>query len=186
LHYDRGAVLRTRLLTSLVFNLVIAAWVFHDARARGARKPGFAAVLALMWGPLGLGFWESDRPLRAGELRRGGAAATMARGFLIGWVALLPAIFVLAMQAVEHRAAVPGSLGRQIGIRPATFVVASIVWGGPAVLALILGRLGRRSAVEQGSPATPATPAASVPSWVAAALAGVAAFACALLVTRNW
>ena len=175
-------MLRTRLLTSLAFNLVLAAWVFHDARARRARKPGFAAVLALAWGPLGLGFWESDRPLRAGEMRRGGAAAAIARGFLTGWVALLPAMFVLAMQVVEHRAAVPGSLGRQIGILPATIVVMSIVWGGPVALALILGRLGRRSTVEQG---TPATPAASVPSWVAAALAGAAALACALLVTRN-
>jgi hypothetical protein len=181
LHYDRGAVLRTRLLTSLVFNIVLAVWVFHDARARGARKPGFAAVLALAWGPLGLGFWESDRPLRAGELRRGSAAATIARGFLTGWVALLPAMFVLAMQAVEHRAAVPGSLGRQIGILPATLVVASLVWGGSAMVALILGRLGRHGAAEHGSPAAVS---ASLPSWLAAALAGTAALACALL-TRN-
>ena len=48
----------------------IALWVFHDARARGARKPRFAAVLALVWGPLGLGLWVSDRPLRQGEQRR--------------------------------------------------------------------------------------------------------------------
>jgi len=171
-------MLRTRLLTSLAFNLVVALWVFHDARARGARKPGFAAVLALAWGPLGLGLWESDRPLRQGEQRRGGAAAGIAHGFLIGWVALLPAMFVLAMQVTEHRAAVPGSLGRQIGILPATAVVTSMFWGGPAVLALILGRLGGSATVEQG---TAATAAASLPSWVAAALAGAVALACALL-----
>ncbi len=53
-----------------------------------------------------------------------------------------------------------------------------MVWGGPAVLALVLGRLGRHSAAEHG---TPATPAASLPSWLAAALAGAAALACALL-----
>ena len=76
----------------------------------------------------------------------------------------------------------PGSLGRQIGLLPATLVMASMVWGGPAVLALILGRLGRHGAVEHG---TSATPAASVPSWAAAAMAGAAALACALLVTRN-
>ena len=89
-------MLRTRLLTSLAFNLAIALWVFHDARARRARKPAFAAVLALVWGPLGLGLWMSDRPLRQGERRRVGAAA-IAGGFLMGWVALLPATFVLAM-----------------------------------------------------------------------------------------
>ena len=85
----------------------------------------------------------SDRPLRQGEQRRGGAAAAIARGFLIGWVALLPAMFVLVMQVAEHRAAVPGSLGRQIGILPATAVMTSMVWGGPAVLALVLGHFGR-------------------------------------------
>ena len=97
-------MLRTRLLTSLVFNLVVALWVLHDARARGAQKPVFAAVLALMWGPLGLGLWESDRPLRQREQRRGGAGSNLARGFLIGWVALLPAMFVLALQVTEHPA----------------------------------------------------------------------------------
>ena len=139
-----AAMLRTRLLTSLAFNLAIAVWVFHDARARRARKPGFAAVLALVWGPLGLGLWMSDRPLRQDEQRRGGAAA-IARGFLIGWAALLPAMFVLAMQVAEHRAAVPGSLGRQIGILPATAVVTSMFWGGPALLALVFGPFGRRA-----------------------------------------
>ena len=88
-------------------------------------------------------------------------------------------MFVLAMQVVEHRAAVPGSLGRQIGVLPATVAVASMVWGGPAVLALFLGELGRHGAGEHGSPATPG---ASVPSWMAAALAGAAALACALFV----
>ena len=180
MHYDRGAMLRTRLLSSLVFNLAIALWVFHDARARHAPKPLFAAVLALLWGPLGLGLWESDRPLREGETRRGGTAAVIARGFLRGWIALLPAMCVLALQAVEHRAAVPGSLGRQMGILPASAVATSIVWGGPAVLALILGWLSRTAIAEHG---TSETTAASVPVSVAAALAGAAAFAFALSMT---
>ena len=171
-------MLRARLLTSLAFNLAIALWVFHDARARRARKPAFAALLTLVWGPLGLGLWESDRPLREGEQRRGSAAANIARGFLIGWVALLPAMFVLAMAVTEHRAAVPGSLGRQIGILPATAITVSMFWGGPAVLALVLGQIGRQAGVEHG---TPATADASLPSWLAAALAGAVALACALL-----
>lgn len=142
-------MLRARLLTMLAFNLVIGAWVFHDARARGARKPAFAAVLALVWGPLGLGLWESDRPLQRGQSRRGPAA--IARGFLIGWVALLPSMLVLA--------------------------VTSMFWGVPAVLALVLGRLGRRSPFEHTGPQATSN---SLPSWVAAALAGSAALVCAL------
>ena len=173
-------MLRTRLLTSLVFNLVIALWVLHDATARGAQKPRFAAALALLWGPLGLGLWESDRPLRQGEQRRGGAGSSLARGFLIGWVALLPAAFVLAVQATDYRAAVPGSFGRQLGIVPAAALTTSMFWGGPAVLALTLGWLGRRPTIEHG---TSATLAASLPSWLAVTLAGAAALVCAL-VTR--
>jgi hypothetical protein len=171
-------MLRIRLLTSLVFNLVVALWVLHDAIARRARKPGFAAVLALVWGPLGLGLWESDRPLRQGEQRRGGPGSNLARGFLIGWIALLPAMFVLALQVTEHRAAVPGSLGRQLGIVPAAALTTSMFWGGPAVLAVILGGFARGPTIEHGSSATPA---ASLPSWLAATLAGAAALVCALL-----
>jgi hypothetical protein len=170
-------MLRTRLLTSLAFNVVVAVWVFQDARARGARKPLFAAVLALVWGPLGMGLWLSDRPLRQREERYGSAGRNIALGFLTGWVALLPAMLMLAMQVVEHRAAVPGSLGRQIGILPATVVVTSMFWVGPAVLAVLLGRFGRPCSVEHG---TASTQTPSLPSWAAAGLAGAAALVVAL------
>jgi hypothetical protein len=175
-------MLRIRLLTSLVFNLVVALWVLHDAIARRARKPWFAAVLALMWGPLGLGLWESDRPLRQGEQRRGGPGSNLARGFLIGWIALLPAMFVLALQATEHRSAVPGSLGRQLGIVPAAALTTSMFWCGPAVLAVILGGFARRPTIEHGSSAAPA---ASLPSWLAAALGGAAALAFVLAMSKE-
>jgi hypothetical protein len=174
---------RARVLTSLAFNLVIALWVLHDARARRARKPAFAAALGLLWGPLGLGFWESDRPLRAGEIRQGGTAWQVAVGFLRGWIALLPAIIVLAAPVVANRAAVPGSLGREAGLVPATVIVLAAFWGGPALVALMLGALGRRRVAELGSSATPG---ASVSASVAAGLAGAAAAATALaLIARG-
>jgi hypothetical protein len=171
-------MLRARLLTSLVFNLCIAAWVLADARARGARKPGFAAMLALMWGPLGLGFWESDRPLARGETRPGGGAASFARGFLRGWVAMLPAVAVLVHAAVEHRAAVPGSLGRDIGLLPATGVVLSMAWGLPVLLAAGLVRFARTAEVERG---TAGAGGGSVSATTAAATAGIVALAAALM-----
>ncbi len=173
-------MLRARLLTSLVFNLAVAAWVFVDARARGARKPGFASILTLLWGPLGLGFWESDRPLVLGETRGGGTATAIARGFLRGWVAMLPAIAVLALTAIEQRAAVPGSLGRQIGLVPATAVALSIVWGAPALLAVVLGAVAKTSAIERGTSAAMAGPLSPT---MAAALAGALALMSALALT---
>lgn len=173
-------MLRARLLTSLVFNLCIAIWVLADARARGARKPAFAAMLALMWGPLGLGFWEADRPLAAGETRSSGAAS-FARGFLRAWAAMLPAVAVLVHAAVEHRAAVPGSLGSDIGLVPATGVVLSMAWGLPALLALGLGRLARTGHVERGASAASAGPMSAT---MASVIAGAAAFAAAVVLTR--
>ena len=48
-------MLRARLATHLLFNLVLAAWVWYDASARHARKPLFASAITLMWGPAGPG-----------------------------------------------------------------------------------------------------------------------------------
>lgn len=172
--------MRARLLTSLVFNLCIAVWVLADARARRARKPAFAALLALMWGPLGLGFWEADRPLAAGETR-GGSAAAFARGFLRAWAAMLPAVAVLVYAAVEHRAAVPGSLGRDIGLVPATGVALSMAWGLPALLAVVLGRLARTGHVERG---TSNAFAGRMSATAAAVIAGAAALAAAVVLMR--
>ncbi len=59
-------MLRLRLAANLLFTLLLAVWVYYDARTRGARKPVFAASLTVFWGPLGLGFWASDRPLAGG------------------------------------------------------------------------------------------------------------------------
>jgi hypothetical protein len=170
-------MLRARLLTTFVFNLALAVWVWHDARRRRAAKPGFAGVLALLWGPLGLGLWESDRPLGPREARFG-TAHTIARGFLRGWLALLPAMAVLAWQTMAHRAVVPGSLGRTIGLVPATVVALAIVWAGPAIVAVVLGAVSRTRTAEQGHQSV----TGSLPAWAAASIAGATALAAALAV----
>jgi len=109
-------MLRQRLAATLLFNVLLAGWVYYDARARGARKPLFAAGLTLVWGPLGLGFWASDRPLADGERRAGGAGWTMARTFAIAWTVLLPTIVALVVPDIRARSVVPGSLGGRFGV----------------------------------------------------------------------
>ncbi len=174
-------MLRARLAASLAFNLAIALWVLHDARARRARKPLFAAVLALLWGPLGLGFWASERPLATREWRRGGTGWTLAKGFLTGWVAMLPAIVVLAVPAMQDRVGVPDSLARQYGVARAALLAALVLWGAPALLAVGLGWATRTATREPGSALTPGT---SLPMPLAAGIAGAAALLCAWLMTR--
>jgi hypothetical protein len=171
-------MLRARLATNLLFNVVLAIWVFHDARTRRARKPLFASVLTLLWGPLGVAFWASDRPLGTTDERRGGTAWVMARTFVLAITALVPAAFLLVTSVVRDRSAVPGSLGATIGVVPASLVVTVGGWALLASLALTLGALARNSSlVERGTSAVrPATPQLGA----ALMIAGGAAFALAM------
>jgi hypothetical protein len=171
-------MLRVRLATNLLFNLVLAIWVFHDARTRRARKPLFASLLTLLWGPLGMAFWASDRPLASIDERRGGTAWVMARTFVMAITALVPAAFLLIASVVRDRSAVPGSLGATIGVVPAALIVTAMGWALLAGLAITLGRLSRNpGSVERGSAAVKRS---SLSLGGALAIAGAAAFVLAL------
>jgi hypothetical protein len=175
-------MLRLRIATNLLFNLLLAAWVLHDARTRRAPKPLFASFLTLLWGPLGLAFWISDRPLTATDERRGGTGWVMARTFVLAISALVPAGFLLVTAAIQDRSPVPGSLGATFGVALASLLVTAFGWIVLAGLALVLGRLSRNAAiVERGTSAVkPAAPGLGA----ALAIAGAAAFALALTAER--
>ena len=170
--------MRVRLATNLLFNLVLAIWVFHDARTRRARKPLFASLLTLLWGPLGVAFWASDRPLASIDERRGGTAWVMARTFVMAITALVPAAYVLITSVIRDRSAVPGSLGATIGVVPAALIVTATGWVLLAGLAITLGGLSRNpGSIERGSAAVKRS---SLSLGGALAIAGVAAFVLAL------
>jgi hypothetical protein len=171
-------MLRLRIATNLLFNLLLALWVFHDARTRRARKPLFASFLTLLWGPLGLAFWISDRPLATSDQRRGGSGWVMARTFVLAVSALVPAGFLLVAAAVHDRSPVPGSLGATFGIVPAALLITTAGWIVLAGLALLLGRLSRNAAIAERG--TSAVKAASPGMGTALVIAGAAAFALAL------
>ncbi len=176
-------MLRLRLATNLLFNLVLAVWVFHDARTRRARKPLFASLLTLLWGPLGIAFWVSDRPLAAAEERRGGTAWTIARIFVMAVSALLPSAFVLVTGIIGDRSAVPGSLGATLGVIPGSLCVVIGGWALLAGLALLLGAATRHpQIVERG---TSAVPAPSPRLGAALAIAGAAALALAIVASQR-
>jgi hypothetical protein len=168
-------MLRLRLATNLLFDLLLAVWVFYDARTRRARKPLFASLLTVLWGPLGVAFWVSDRPLAATEERRGGTGWVMARTFVMAASALVPAAFLLVAGGIRDRSAVPGSMGAAIGVAPASLVVTAGGWALLASLALTLGALTRNTNfVERGTSAVrPASPRLGVALVIAAAAAFV-------------
>jgi hypothetical protein len=170
-------MLRVRLATNLLFNLVLAIWVFHDARTRRARKPLFASLLTLLWGPLGVAFWVSDRPLATTDERHGGTAWVMARTFVLAITALVPAALLLITSVIRDRSAVPGSLGATIGVVPAALSVTVTGWALLAGLGMALGGLSRNASSERG---TSAVTSASPGLGTALAIAGTAAFVLAL------
>jgi hypothetical protein len=170
-------MLRVCLATNLLFNLVLAIWVFHDARTRRARKPLFASLLTLLWGPLGVAFWVSDRPLATTDGRHGGTAWVMARTFVLAITALVPAAFLLITSVIRDRSAAPGSLGTRIGVVPAALSVTVTGWALLAGLGMALGGLSRNGSSEGGTSAvTPASPGLGA----ALAIAGTAALVLAL------
>jgi hypothetical protein len=123
--------------------------------------------------------WASDRPLAPGE-RRGSTSATIGHTFLLAWTALAPAAYVLIVPEMANRAAVPGSFAWRLRPFTASAVVALAIWGGPALVALFLGR-GHGSFSEQGRGAV--RPGAIGLRWAVGA-AGALALGFALLLTR--
>jgi hypothetical protein len=173
-------MLGDRLTVNFVFNLVLAAWVLYDARVRRAAKPIFAAILTLAWGPLGLAFWASERPIARSEKRAGGTPWTMARTFALTFSAMAPAIFVLVVPDLRDRAAVPGSLGDRLGVIPASALITTgaLVFGSGG--ALLIGWFLRQRHVRETGRSD--TPSPRLPMFTAIALAAVVAFATACFV----
>jgi hypothetical protein len=72
-----------------IVNLIVALWIFSDARKRKMELPGAwaAACFALMI--LVVPFYLARRPLKSGEVREGGAVWSFCRTFAILWTALM-------------------------------------------------------------------------------------------------
>jgi len=128
------------LIVSGSFNLLAAAWIFADARARRADKPLFAALAVLLLGPLWLAFYMADRPLGADERRTGGFGWTWTRAFTPAWTAsILPWIVpALLMPPVAN------GLGRLL-----------LVWLVPVEIVTAIGAAIRRDDATTGSGRAP-------------------------------
>jgi hypothetical protein len=153
------------LIASFTFNTLGALWIYADARARRADKPLFAALAMVTLGPLWLAFYMTDRPLHAGERRRGGFGWTWTRNFCLAWTASLAPWLGAAM--LRPPAMFPPT-------RPATTTILFmlIAWLAPVLAATAIGALiGRPDATanETGVSAPARTP---VPLAAVAALAG--------------
>jgi hypothetical protein len=135
------------IVLNATFNVLVALWIFSDARRRQAEKPLFAALATLLLGPLWLAFYLTDRPLCADERREGGFGWNWMRNFAWAWTGATAQW--LAIAAVYPRAVdgAPSSLLDNAG-------PLLIFWLVPIGLALGVGYAVRRpDTVQPGGPA---------------------------------
>jgi len=139
------------VLTSYLFNLLMAVWLWRDARTRRAQKPLFAAFLAAWLGVVWIAFYLADRPLAAGETREKGFGWAMAQAFRRTWTALAPLMLIYSTIVFLDRGFV---LSSTADVAAATFTVgafAGLTWLVPVAIARALGASSRqRGDLERG------------------------------------
>jgi hypothetical protein len=139
----------------LYMSVGAALFVLWDATRRKAPRLSWVAGTVLAW-PLVLPLWLATRPLRSGEIRRGGRAWNILRLFALAWSILWGGHFLLALglavvTGVTSRSAADRASG--VGLVLLLAAIYVVVWLFPALGALGLGWLLRKPEVTERGPA---------------------------------
>jgi hypothetical protein len=140
----------------LLLNIVIALWVFFDARSR---KMGGESVL---WS-IGTVFmiillipcYFAKRPLKDGELREGGTAWNVIKSFAIFWTLTMFVVGVGGMIAVNGITSHAASDAEQAGAAIGTALGLGMIMGLWFVLlvgALAIGLFLKKSSIVEKGP----------------------------------
>jgi hypothetical protein len=144
----------------LYLSIAVTLFVVWDAARRGAARARWAIAAALAW-PVALPIWLTIRPLRSGELRRGGRASNLLRHFALAWSILWGAhLAVTAGIGIVVATSEQDRSGRDSGLSMVVLIslIFAVIWLIPALGALLLGWLLRRpDAVEHGPRSTALT-----------------------------
>lgn len=150
----------------VLLNLIFAIWVFIDAQSR--RTPlGVWAISTFLFGPIVLPLYLAKRPLKAGEIRKGGPWWNVLKNFAILWtltmaVAAVWGIFAVGQQVSTTQSdleAAGTAIGTAIGL-----VLVGALWFFPFVGAVVLGLLLRQSSVVERGPTGPLAPSMPAPA----------------------
>ncbi len=87
------------LSLNTIFVLLLAVWVFIDARAR-MNHVGWA-VLTFFFGPIILVAYCAHRNLLMGEIREGGTGWNMSKYFGIYWTIMMPIVGFILMDSTS-------------------------------------------------------------------------------------
>jgi len=137
-----------------VLYVIIAAWVFRDARKRRLSPVPWTLATAIL-GPVVVPVYFAKRPLREGETREGGTAWNVLKNFALFWTLTMLVVGVAGMFAAS---AVVGSTTDEVEQAGAA-IGASIgmgrifvLWFFPMIVALVLGFFLKKSSVVEKGP----------------------------------
>jgi hypothetical protein len=145
----------------LYLSIAVTLFVLWDTARRGIARVRWAIGSALAW-PVVLPAWMCMRPLRTGEVRRGGRAWNLLRYFALAWTLLWGAHLAVTVGVGAVVAGTSESKSdRDAGLSMVVLLggMYLVIWLVPALGALLLGALLRRSdQIERGpDPTSPVT-----------------------------
>jgi hypothetical protein len=137
-----------------VLYVIIAAWVFRDARKRRLSPVPWTLATAIL-GPVVVPVYFAKRPLREGETREGGTAWNVLKNFALFWTLTMLVVGVAGLFAAS---AVVGSTtdeveqaGAAIGGAIGMGLIFAL-WFFPMIVALVLGFFLKKSSVVEKGP----------------------------------
>ena len=130
----------------LIFGL-LTLWVGNDAikRKLGIARAVLWALGTFFIGVIVIGFYIAHRPLKANEIREGGYAWNVVKGFALSWSVFVVTVALMIGAGMENVGA--GVIALAVGI--------PLVWLPVMIVALILGYFLRNPAIVERGPTGP-------------------------------
>lgn len=136
-------------------NLIIALWVFFDARSRKMEQPILWAVRTFVIMIIVMPFYLAKRPLKEGEVREGGTAWNVIKSFAIFWTVFMFVAGMAGMISAGHVVTNARSGAEQAGAAIGTALGLGMIiglWVVVLVGALAIGLFLKKSSIVEKGP----------------------------------
>lgn len=138
-------------VVSFLIAIVLAVWTFRDAKRRQTQTAPFLWSLGvLFFSAVFFPLYLAKRPLKDGEVRKGGLGWNFLKNFAIYFTAIMPlATVAVAFESVAEETTTSEEAVAWI---VSTTVMGAIMWVVVAGIALVLGLILRKDAVIERGP----------------------------------
>jgi hypothetical protein len=140
----------------LLLNIVIAVWVFVDARSRKMGTEALAwSIGTFLLMIVVIPFYFAKRPLKDGEVREGGTAWNVIKSFAIFWTLLMFVAGVAGMIAATNVTSRAASDAEQAGAAIGTALGLGMMvglWITVLMGALVIGLFLKKSSIVEKGP----------------------------------